>query len=78
MALFGLLNMCDMQSFCHWKASFHWINSWVTVDPIIFKDCVSILTHVYLVHKIALGDQSKFTVAYYLFANHMEIVRYFV
>ena len=39
------------------------------MDPIIFKDCVSILTcrqllvHVYLVHKIALDDQSKFIVA---------------
>ena len=35
------------------------------MDPIIFKDCVSILTcrSMSPVHKIALGDQGKFTVA---------------
>ena len=35
------------------------------MDPIIFKDCVSIVTCrcMSLVHKIALGDQCKFTVA---------------
>ena len=35
------------------------------MDPIIFKDCVSILTCrcMSLVHKIALGEQDKFAVA---------------
>ena len=35
------------------------------MDPIIFKDCVSILTCrcMSLLHKIALGEQDKFTVA---------------
>ena len=58
--------MRDLQSFCHWKANFHWITHLGNSGSYNFqKVCINfnLSVHVYLVHKIVLGDQSKFTVA---------------